>query len=108
MASYSNEFSNFPEQMIAIHKFKNVDNSVASIFQQINILRNNGEYEKAQQLIQQNDLGQYCPDANTINAIFEEIFNTQTYAKKVQQSIHFDEDEEPEVFQEDVWISPLR
>lgn len=106
MADYSNEYSSFPDSLITIHKFKNVDDNVAPLFTQINLLRTQGDFEQAQQIIQQYNLSEYCPDAVTINTIIEEIYNAQVFAKQVQQLIYFNEDEEPEADTEDVWISP--
>lgn len=105
MAKYSNEFSNFPSKVIALHDFKNVDDNIAPIINQINSLRSQGLYNQATRIIQENSdiLSQYIIDAVTIQTMFEEIHNTQIYAKQIQQCIYFD-DEEPECQEGDVWI----
>lgn len=41
MASYSHEFSNFPDQLITRHNFKNIDDNsgVSNLINEINSLR---------------------------------------------------------------------
>lgn len=105
MAKYLNEFSNFPSKVISLHNFKNVDDTIAPIINQINSLRAQGLYNQAARIIQDNSdvLPQYIIDAVTIRTMFEEIRNSQIYAKQIQQSIFFSE-EEPECQEGDVWI----
>lgn len=83
MANYENEFSNFPFKKITKHNFKNVDDTVASIVNEINELRAQGLYNQAAEAIQNNSaiLGQYIVDAITFRTWEEEIYNTQVYAK---------------------------
>lgn len=109
MADFEHEYSDFPNSLIKLHKFKNVDDSVASVFNEINALRAQGYYKQAQKVIEQNNLGQYCPDAVTINTLIEEIFNGQLKTKKLGsrfQVIHFapSEPDMDEIDLEDVWI----
>lgn len=105
MANYENEFSNFPFQKITKHNFKNVNDNVASIINQINELRSQGLYDQAARVIQNNSdiLGQYVVDAVTFRTWEEEIFNTQVYAKKMQQSVYF-ENKEPDCMEDDIWL----
>lgn len=106
MAEYSNEFSNFPSQLITKHNYKNVDDNIASVINQINDLRSQGLYNQAARIIENNKdvLSQYNVDATTFRTWEEEIYNTQIYAKQMQQSVLFDESE-PECILDDVWIS---
>ena len=105
MTGYEREFSNFPEQKITLHHFKNVDDNLASIINEINELRSKGLYNQAVRVIQNNSdvLGQYIVDAITYRTWEEEIYNTQVYAKKMQQSVYFDK-EEPDCIEGDVWL----
>lgn len=105
MANYENEFSNFPFKKITKHNFKNVNDDVASIINEINELRSQGLYNQATRVIQNNSdiLGQYVVDAMTFRTWEEEIYNTQVYAKKMQQSIYF-ETEEPDCIEDDIWL----
>lgn len=105
MAEYENEFSSFPAKMITKHNFKNIDDSTASLINQINQLRSQGLYSKAAGIIQNNRavLSQYVIDAAAFRTWEEEIYNTQKYAKKTQQAVYI-ADEEPDCFEEDVWI----
>lgn len=105
MAQFEREFSNFPNQKITMHNFKNIDDSIADVINQINTLRAQGLYNQAARLIQNNSdiLSQYVADAVTFRTWEEEIYNTQVYAKQKQQSIYFD-DVEPDCIDGDVWL----
>lgn len=106
MRRYETEFSNFPQQKITKHNFKNIDDSIAPIIDQINSLRTQGLYNQASRIIDANKdvLAQYVIDAVTFRTWEEEIYNTQRYALKIQQQIYFD-DEEPDYCEEgDIWI----
>lgn len=107
MAEYSREFSNFPSQKIAKHNFKNVDDNIADIINQINALRARGLYNQAARIIQNNQdvLGRYIADAVTFRTWEEEIYNAQKYARQIQQSIYFDESEDDfDGIEGDVWL----
>lgn len=107
MANYENEFSNFPAQKITKHNFKNVDDSIADVINQINTLRAQGSYDQAANIIQNNldTLSHYIVDAVTFRTWEEQIYNTQKYARQVQQSIFFDEREQDfDGIEGDVWL----
>ena len=106
MSTYETEFSNFPHQKITKHYFKNIDDNIAPIINQINSLRAQGLYNQASRIIDANKdvLAQYVIDAVTFRTWEEEIYNAQKYALKIQQQIYFD-DEEPDYCEEgDIWI----
>lgn len=106
MAQYENEFTNFPKKLIERHNYKNVDDTIAPLINQINALRSQGLYAQAATIIQTNKdiLVPYIIDAVTFRMLEEEIYNTQKYAKQIQQSVFF-EDEEPDYCEEDdVWL----
>ena len=77
MSEYSREFSNFPSEKITKHNFKNVDDTIASIINQINSLRSQGLYNQASRIIQNNYdiLSHYIVDAITFRTWEEEIYN---------------------------------
>lgn len=107
MAEYSREFSNFPSKKITRHNFKNVDDNIAPIINQINTLRSQNRYNQAARIVQDNFdvLSHYIVDAITFRTWEEEIYNTQLYAKQQQQSIYFDETEEDfDGIEGDVWL----
>ncbi len=107
MAKYEREFSLFPEKKITKHNFKNVDDNIANIINQINTLRSQGLYNQASRIIQNNFdvLSHYIVDAITFRTWEEEIYNTQIYARKKQQSIYFDEfEEDVDCIEGDVWV----
>ena len=105
MTEFEHEFSNFPLKKITRHNFKNIDDNIADIINQINSLRAQGLYNQAARIIENNQdiLFQYVVDATTFRTWEEEIYNTQKYAKQQQQSIYFDE-EEPDCIEGDVWV----
>ncbi len=105
MAEYENEFSSFPLKKITKHNFKNVDDNIASVINQINSLRSQGLYNQAARIFQNNSdvLRQYIVDAIIFRTWEEEIYNTQLYAMHQQQSIYFDEGE-PDCIEGDVWV----
>lgn len=107
MAEYSREFSSFPSKKITRHNFKNVDDNIAPIINQINTLRSQNRYNQAARVVQDNFdvLSHYIVDAITFRTWEEEIYNTQLYAKQQQQSIYFDETEEDfDGIEGDVWV----
>ena len=107
MSKYETEYSNFPTKKITKHNFLNVTDEIASIVNQINTLRSQGQYSQAAQLLQANKetLLQYIADAETFRTWEDEIYNAQKYAKQVQQSIYFEENEEDvDCLEGDVWI----
>lgn len=96
-SSYTNEYSNFPHSIILQHNFRNIDDSIASLVNEINNYKMQGNFEVASKLISENAgiLSHYIIDASTINTIEEEIRNVQVMALQKHQCVYFDE-EEPE------------
>lgn len=107
MTQYENEFSSFPSQKITKHHFRNIDDKAADLVNQINQLRSQGSYSQAAALIESNkDILSSCTiDAVTFRTWEEEIYNAQKYARQMQQSIYFEENEEDvDCLEGDVWI----
>ena len=106
MSQYEHAFSNFPQQKITRHNFKNIDDNIAATINKINSLRAQGLYNQAAHVMEENRdiLSQYVADAITFRTWEEEIYNTQKYAKKMQQVVHFDPAEPDDCCEEDVWI----
>lgn len=86
----THEYSNFPDEVIQKHNFKDVDDKIASVINQIKELQVAGLYNQASRVIDQNRdvLGQYIIDADTINSIMEHIRNTQIVALQTRQCIY--------------------
>lgn len=106
MTPYEREFSNFPTQKITLHHFKNVDDNIASVINQINSLRAQGLYNQAQRIVENNKdvLQQYVVDMITFRTWEEEIYNAQKFAKQRQQFIFFEENEPDDCIEGDVWV----
>lgn len=105
MTEMTHEYSKFPEQIMELHNFKDADDSIASIINQIKNLQAQGLYNQAQRIVEQNKdvLGSYMLSTEYLNTIDEETRNLQIYAKSVAQSIYI-QDDEPEALLNDVWI----
>ena len=54
MTEYSREFSSFPHKKITRHNFKNVDDNIAPIINQIKSLQLQGLYNQAARIVQDN------------------------------------------------------
>lgn len=106
-SSYTHEYSNFPYSLITQHNFKDADDSVASLINEINSLKERGLYELASKIMKENKdvLAQYSlGGAKTINTIEEEIRNGQIMTIQKSQCV-FLEPEEPEICSiDDVWV----
>ena len=105
-SSYTNEYSTFPYNLIKQHHFKDADDSIASLINEINNYKLQGNFEVASKLISENAdlLSHYTIDSSIINIIEEEIRNTQVMAKQKHQCIYI-QDSEPELCcSNDVWL----
>lgn len=109
MSIYENEFSEFPNKKITRHHYKNIDDTIANVINQVNELRAQGLYNQAARIIEANKetLSQYVVDAVTYRTWEEEIYNAQKFAKQRRQVIYYEEDED-EVLENclegDVWV----
>ena len=107
MASYTNEFSEFPSQILTRHNFKDADDAIANVVNQIKILQSQGEYDRAAEYIDahKTELGPYVLGSEYLNTIDEETRNIEIYAKAKKQQIYYQDAEpnmEPSVG--DVWL----
>lgn len=104
-SSYTHEYSQFPYRLIEIHNYKDADDSVASLINQINELKFNGNYEAATKIINDNAdvLKQYAIDSVAVNTLEEENRNAQIMALQKHQCVWFDENEPVVCSVGDVW-----
>lgn len=108
MAYFEREYSNYPEQLITLHEYKDVDDKIAPVINEINELQAQGLYNQAARIVENNAdiLSQYIFGSEEINTIIQELRNAQLYAKQRQQFIWFeDENDEPPAIYGDVWIA---
>ena len=104
---YTHNFgSSFPSQVMEQTNFKDVDDEVASIVNNVKAKRAAGSYVEAAKLIASNigKLKQYFISATDINKIVEEIRNAQIFAIKKRKLIYLDKEEPLAEFEGDVWI----
>lgn len=107
MSNYTHEYSLFPDQLLTRHNFKDADDSIAPIINQIKILQSNGEYDRAAEYIQANKdtLGPYVLGSEYLNTIDEETRNVEIFAKSKKQQIFYQDDEPNDsAYVNDVWL----
>ena len=107
--SYTNEYSSFPYNLIKQHHFKDADNSIASLINEINNYKIQGNFEVASKLISENAdlLSHYTIDSSIINIIEEEIRNAQVMALQKHQCVYFNENEPEICAVGDIWEGGL-
>lgn len=98
MAGYTQEYGDanglsFPDVYIDMPTFKDVDDAVGEIVNQIEEYKRQGKHEEAKNLISEKAdlIADYLIDAKVINTWVEHLRNTQIYAKQVQQNIYIGE-----------------
>lgn len=106
MANYTNEYSKLPYQIMELHNYKDVDDNIAEIVNQIKNLQSQGLFNQANRLVENNKdvLGKYVFSVEAFNAIEEETRNLEIMCKEKKQSIYYDEQpSNPALY--DVWIA---
>lgn len=109
MANYTHDYSAFPAQVMTRHNFRDADDSIASIINQIKILQAAGEYSRAASFIAANkaSLGPYVLGSEYLNTIDEETRNIEIYAMSRKQQIFYLSDEpDGDLIPSDVWLGP--
>ena len=106
MARYTNEYSKLPYQIMELHNYKDVDDNIAEIVNQIKSLQSQGLFNQANRLVENNKdvLGRYVFSVEAFNAIEEETRNLEIMCKEKKQSIYYNEQPDNPVLY-DVWIS---
>lgn len=107
MSSYTNEYSNFPDEILTRHEFLDADDSIASIIEQIKTLKAAGSYSQAATYIEnhKDELGQYVLGNEYLNTIDEETRNVEIYAKAKKQQIYYtDSEPDDDPYIGDVWL----
>ena len=90
MPDYTHEFSNFPDSLIGVKTYKDIDDDIASIVAQIEQARADGDFKRASEIISEHpELSDYNFSANDVNRIIEEVRNTQVFAKKHEKAIDY-------------------
>lgn len=90
MASqYTHDYSNFPHSVMEKIEFKDVDSSVIEAVNAFEEAMANDNYSHAKQIYKDNNLGSYIISAYHWNLAFENLRNTQIYAKTKGQQIHY-------------------
>lgn len=91
MASYTNEYSQFPRQLMTLHQFHDVTDNIAEFVDQIKVMQTRGLYSQAAKLIEKNKdlLNKYFLSAEYLNFLDEETRNLEIMAKSKNQSIYY-------------------
>ena len=108
MAVMTHEYSDFPSKVYNLHDFQNVATAPMDVIDTITQIKTyvaSGNYSAAVELLKnrKSTLSPYWIDADTINAIEEEIRNLEIYAKSQKQAYYY-QDDEPDAVEGDVWI----
>lgn len=106
---YTHELSQFPNAPINLPTFKDVDDNVKSIIEQIRQYRIAGNHTAAASLINANKdlLRQYNFSAEDVNRVVEDIRNTQLYIQAKKQQFYYAASSANFIASDqDVWIGP--
>ena len=104
MASYTNEYSRLPNEILTLHNYKDVDDTVAPYVNQIKILQAQGKYDKVNEIMKaHSELKPYIFGAEDAMALQEETRNLEILALSKKQSIYY-QNEEPDGGNSTVWI----
>lgn len=104
-SSYTSEYSKFPHKVITRHNFRDADNSIANLINEINCYKQQGNFAIANKLMSENSnvLSHYTMDASTINTIEEEVRNAQIMVLQKHQCVYYDENEPEFCAVGDLW-----
>lgn len=106
MSSYTNEYSGLPTRLLTLHHYKDVDDTVAPLVNQVKELQAQGKYDKVNEIVKSRpdlNLQQYIFSAENWNALEEETRNLEILSKSKKQQIFYQEDE-PDGGECNVWI----
>ena len=103
---YTHEYSNYPDELINLTNYKNVDDTIGTLINEIETYRSQGNYLAATDLIERyaDRLKPYNLDMTAINTMVEEIRNTQIKALSAGQFLSIDSAEPAGVDDGFVWI----
>ena len=102
--TYTNEYSRLPNEILKLHHFKDVDDIVAPLVNQIKTLQAQGAYDRVNAIIAERpDLRPYVFSAEDWNALEEETRNLEILTKSKKQQIFY-QSEEPDGGDCNVWI----
>lgn len=106
MIGYTHEYSKFPDELIEIKNYKNVDDTVGALINQIESYRREGNYLAAVELINHygENLKKYVLDVSVINSMIEEIRNCQIRSLVTGQMLSLEEEEPIEVDDGFIWL----
>ncbi len=103
---YTHEYSQYPDALITLTNYKNVDDTIGGLINEIEELRAQGNYLAATELIERyaDRLKVYNIDMTVINSLVEEIRNTQIKALSAGQFLSISEEEPSDVSDGFVWL----
>lgn len=95
MASITNNYSKFPDELYQLTKFEDVDDSLKAIIQRIEANMKLGNYSQVQIDLEEyrEHLNPYILDDKFLNKFEEELRNVELYSGTKQQGIHFGDTE---------------
>ena len=102
----THEYSNFPSEVIKLHKYKDIDDTIKDVIDRYMTYYNEGDFASAVQVLKDSeiDLNDYMVTSRVINTIIEELRNAQIFALQQQQVIYVQDNEPSFPETADVWI----
>ena len=103
---YTHEYSQYPDELIPLTNYKDVDDTIGGLINEIETYRSQGNYLAATDLINRyaDRLAPYNIDMSVINAMVEEIRNTQIRALSAGQFLSISDEEPSDVDEGYVWL----
>jgi hypothetical protein len=109
MATYTHEYSDFPNSVYSLRRFldlKDAPEAIADVIVEIKQHIAKKDFSSAASLLEQHkaNLAQYMVDATYINTLGEELRNLEIYTKSKKQALYY-QTAKPDGVTGDVWIS---
>ena len=105
MPSYTHEYSQFPNKLLTLHHYKDVDDTVANEVNQIKTLQSQGQFDRVNAIISQHpELKPYVFGSEAPNLLEEETRNIEIFVTSKKQQIYYTDIEPEEAVLSDIWI----
>ena len=108
MASYTHEYSDFPNRLYSVNNFLDLKDAPSSVVDTVTSIKEyiaKGNYSQASALLERSKdvLASYLIDARYINTLDEELRNLEIFTRSSKQALFYQNDE-PDGVLGDVWL----
>lgn len=109
MASYTHEYSDFPNTLYAVRNFLDLKDAPVNVAEVVTQIKNyivEKNFSAAATVLSnyKDTLAQYMVDAEYINKLDEELRNLEIYTRTKKQALYYQNDK-PDGVAGDIWIS---